>query len=113
MLFAVQPSLFPPPAPIDRMLIDTPQTLAAIFIGICALMGMFALSIFKSRARLLSTFDKLTLTSEVATPPTPDATDEPALLTPFTALDAVLQPDTRTSAPSAAESFSTPIRNPY
>ena len=50
MLFAVQPWLEPPPAPIDSTLIDTPQTLAAMLIGICALIGMFALSIL-SRAR--------------------------------------------------------------
>src|SRR3954451_19096201 len=35
VVVAGQPPLFPPPAPTDRMLIDTPQTLAATVIGIC------------------------------------------------------------------------------
>ena len=48
MLFAVQPLLFPPPAPIERTLIETPQMFAAILIGICALIGMFALSMCRS-----------------------------------------------------------------
>jgi hypothetical protein len=47
MLFAVQPLLDPLP-PIDNTLIDTPQTLAATLIGICALTGMLALSTFRS-----------------------------------------------------------------
>ena len=60
----MQPLLEPPPAPIDRTLIETPHTLAAMLIGICAFIGMFALSTWRSSARLLSTFDKLTLTSD-------------------------------------------------
>src|SRR3954463_1772458 len=83
------------------MLIDTPQTLAAMVIGICALMGMFALSIFRSSAKSLSTFDRLTLTSEVVTEPTPSATAEPALLMPSTADDAVLHADVESTSRSA------------
>src|SRR4051794_32799341 len=101
MLFAVQPWLLPPPAPIDSTLIDTPQTFAAMLIGICALIGMLALSILRSSARLLSTFDRLTLTSE-GTLETPEATAEPALLTVSTADEVVLQADTGSSARSAA-----------
>src|SRR5690348_4170320 len=108
MLFAVQPLLLPPPAPIDSTLIDTPQTLAAMLIGICALIGMFALSMCRSSARLLSTFDRLTLTSDgtaLAALETPDATAEPALFTPLTAEFAVLHPpikaDARTSVVNA------------
>ena len=76
---AVQPPLFPPPAPTDSMLIETPQTLAATVIGICAFTGMFALSTWRSRARLLRTFDRLTLTSEVATVPRLDAPEATVL----------------------------------
>ena len=76
MLFAVQPWLDPPPAPNDSTLIDTPHTLAAMLIGICALIGIFALSIFRSSARLLSTFERLTLTNE-GTLETPLATADP------------------------------------
>ena len=90
MELAVQPWLDPPPAPMDSTLIETPQTLAAMLIGICALIGMFALSILRSSARLLSTFERLTLTSE-GTLETPSATALPALLTPSTADEAVLQ----------------------
>src|SRR5690348_8864172 len=96
MLFAVQPLLDPPPAPIDKMLIDTPQTFAAMLIGICALIGMFALSTWRSSARLFSTFDRLTLTSEGTAPATldtPEATAEPALWTPSAADETVLHPD--------------------
>src|SRR5690348_2267898 len=78
------------------MLIDTPQTLAAMLIGICALIGILALSILRSSARLLSTFDRLTLTSDGTAPATletPEATAEPALSTPLAADDTVLQPD--------------------
>src|SRR3982750_3759196 len=101
MLFAVQPWLLPPPAPIDRTLIDTPQTFAAILIGIWALIGMLALSILRSSARLLSTFDRLTLTSE-GTLETPSATALPALLTPSAADETVLQADRERSAIIAA-----------
>src|SRR3954454_24405902 len=110
MLFAVQPLLLPPP-PIDRMLIDTPQTLAAMLIGIWALIGMFALSIFRSSARLLSTFDRLTLTSD-GTLETPEATAEPALLTPSAADEAVLHADNGSSARSAAEAITLCITGP-
>ena len=66
----------------DRKNIDrTPHTFAAMLIGICALIGMFALSIFRSSARLLSTFDRFTFTSE-GTLETPLATALPALFTP-------------------------------
>src|SRR5690348_430179 len=61
---AVHPLLEPPPAPIDSTLIDTPQTFAATEIGICALIGMFALSMCRSSARLLRTFERLTFTSD-------------------------------------------------
>ena len=70
MLFAVQPWLLPPPAPIERMLIDTPQTFAATLIGIWALIGIFDLSILRSSARSLSTLLRLTLTSEAPAPAT-------------------------------------------
>src|SRR5690242_3923572 len=110
-LLAVQPLLLPPPAPIDSTLIDTPHTLAAILIGICALIGMFVLSIFRSSARLLSTFDRLTFTSE-GTFDTPEATAEPALLTPSTADEAVLQADNGSSARSAADAMTIRIQFP-
>src|SRR4051812_35494537 len=97
MLLAVQPWLEPPPAPIDRTLIDTPQTFAAMLIGIWALIGMFERSIFRSSARLLSTFDRLTFTSD-GTLEIPEATAEPALLTPSAADEAVLQADNGSSA---------------
>ena len=61
-----------PPVETERMLIDPPQTLAAMLIGICALMGMFALSTLRSSARLLSTFERLTFTSD-GTLETPEA----------------------------------------
>ena len=64
MLFAVQPWLDPPP-PTDNMLIEIPQTFAATLIGICALIGMFDLSIFRSSARSLRTLRRSTLTSDV------------------------------------------------
>src|SRR3954454_17122957 len=110
MLFAVQPLLLPPP-PIDRMLIDTPQTLAAMLIGIWALIGMFALSTLRSSARLLSTFERLTFTSD-GTLETPEATAEPALLTPSAADEAVLQADNGSSARSAAQAVRLRIRCP-
>src|SRR5689334_1200966 len=101
---AVQPLLEPPPAPIDSTLIDTPQTFAAMLIGIWALIGMFALSILRSSARLLSTFDRLTLTSE-GTLETPFATALPALFTPSAADETVLHADKEISAASAAEAM--------
>src|SRR6476646_1680210 len=101
-LLAVQPSLLPPPAPIDSTLMDTPQTFAAMLIGICALIGMFALSILRSSARLLSTLERLTFTSE-GTLETPEATAEPALLILSAADEAVLQADSGSSARSAAK----------
>ena len=52
------------------MLIDTPQMFAAMVIGICAFIGMFALSILRSSARSLSTLLRLTLTSDVPAPTT-------------------------------------------
>lgn len=94
---AVQPLLDPPP-PTERILMLIPHTFAAIEIGIWALIGIFDLSIFKSSARSLSTFERSTLTSEVATPPTPLARAEPALLTPSTAVDLEVQPDSAASA---------------
>src|SRR5690349_9088601 len=100
MLFAVQPWLLPPPAPIDSTLIDTPQTFAATLIGIWALIGMLALSIFRSSARSLSTLDRFTLTSE-GTLDTPSTTAEPALLTVSAADEAVLQAVRGSSARSA------------
>ena len=85
MLFAVQPWLLPPPAPMDRMLIDTPHTFAATLIGIWALIGMLDLSIFRSSARSLRTLRRSTLTSEAPAPArllAPSATALPALSTP-------------------------------
>ena len=64
VVWAVQPLLEPPPAPIDSTLMETPQTFAATLIGICALIGMFALSMCRSSARLLRTLDRLTFTSD-------------------------------------------------
>ena len=100
MLLAVQLSLFPPPAPKESTLIDTPQTLAAMLIGIWALIGMFALSTLRSSARLLSTFDRFTLTSD-GTLPTAEPTAEPALFTPSAAAETVLHAESETSAMSA------------
>src|SRR5215218_6150862 len=100
--FAVQPLLEPPPPPTDRTLMETPQTLAAMLIGICALIGMFDLSILRSSARLLSTFDRFTFTSD-GTLETPSATALPALLTPPMADEAVLHADNGSSARSAAK----------
>src|SRR4051812_45580580 len=97
---AVHPWLLPPPAPTARMLMDTPQTLAAMVIGIWALIGMLALSTWRSSARLLSTFERLTLTSDVAAPPTADAALSPALLTLF-AVDEVLHAEVSSSRTSA------------
>src|SRR5437764_7924825 len=100
-LFAVHPLDLPPPAPIERTLIETPHTFAAMLIGIWALIGMFALSTLRSRARLLRTLERLTLTSEVATPPTPEATELPALCTPSMADEVVLQAEVKRSRKSA------------
>src|SRR5437764_7378906 len=103
-LFAVHPLDLPPPAPIERTLIETPHTFAAMLIGICALIGMFALSTLRSRARLLRTFERLTFTrlgTAPATLPTPEAAAEPALATPFAAEDTVLHAEVATIRSSA------------
>ena len=70
--------------------------------GIWALMGMFDLSILRSSARSLSTFDRFTFTSD-GTLETPSATALPALLTPSAADEAVLHADNEGSARSAAK----------
>src|SRR4051794_17947255 len=92
MLVAVQFGL--PPPDTERMLMFTPQTLAAMLIGICALIGMFALSMLRSNDRSLRTFDRSTFTRETA----PSATVSPALFTASTAEFAVLQPVIAASA---------------
>src|SRR3954470_21795190 len=97
---AVQPWEVPLAPDTDRTLIETPQTLAAMVIGICALTGIFALSTFSLTARSLSTFDKLTSTSDVAALDTAPAALWPALETPLAASD-VLQAETATEAAAA------------
>lgn len=99
----MQPRLEPPPAPIDSTLIETPHTFAARLIGICAFTGMFALSTWRSSAKLLRTFERLTLTSD-GTELAALAMELPALSTPLAADVAVLHPDvTRQSASTEAE----------
>src|SRR6478672_3375807 len=70
---------------------------------------MFALSIFRSSARLFSTFDKFTLTSD-GTLETPLATALPALFTPSIADEVVLQADKEMSAAIAAKPLITRIQ---
>jgi hypothetical protein len=71
-----------PPVETDSTLMDTPQILAATAIGIWALIGIFALSICRSRARLLRTLERLTFTREGIAPAMLDA----PLATPLPAL---------------------------